>query len=126
MHCVACKAPMVVLELDEVEIDYCPACRGIWLDAGELELLFENEADVKRLLGGVASGSSVAGQRRCPICRKKMRLAGIPTKTEIQIDYCLQNHGLWFDRGELDDIAAYIEGGDQGRVKTLLQAMFNR
>ncbi len=39
MNCPVCKEPMIVLELDEVEIDHCISCGGIWLDAGELELL---------------------------------------------------------------------------------------
>ena len=28
-----------------VEIDYCPDCRGIWLDRGELEKIIERSAD---------------------------------------------------------------------------------
>jgi Zn-finger nucleic acid-binding protein len=28
-----------------VEIDYCPQCRGIWLDRGELEKIIERSAD---------------------------------------------------------------------------------
>jgi len=33
---------MLVLELEGVEIDYCPLTNGIWLDAGELDVLFED------------------------------------------------------------------------------------
>ena len=39
MDCPACKEAMITLELEEVEIDYCPDCGGIWLDAGELGVL---------------------------------------------------------------------------------------
>ena len=31
-----------------IEIDYCPECRGIWLDRGELEKLLEKENEVIR------------------------------------------------------------------------------
>ena len=37
MECPRCKSAAVILELAGVEIDYCPDCGGIWLDAGELE-----------------------------------------------------------------------------------------
>ena len=37
--CPACKEPMVVFELDGVEIDRCLRCAGTWLDAGEIEQL---------------------------------------------------------------------------------------
>ena len=40
MDCPVCKVPMVVLEWDAVEVDFCTGCRGIWLDAGEIELLY--------------------------------------------------------------------------------------
>ena len=49
MNCPVCKNPMVVLELDQIEIDHCLHCGGIWLDAGELELLLETEEDKARL-----------------------------------------------------------------------------
>ena len=39
MDCPACKEPLIVLELNEVEIDNCVSCGGIWLDKGELERL---------------------------------------------------------------------------------------
>ena len=45
MDCPVCKnEPMIVLELNDVEIDYCLSCKGIWLDTGELELLLESSA----------------------------------------------------------------------------------
>ena len=45
MKCPVCKEPTIVLELDEIEIDYCTSCGGIWLDAGELDLLIEDEKE---------------------------------------------------------------------------------
>ena len=39
MDCPVCKNAMITLELQEVEIDHCTDCGGIWLDAGELEML---------------------------------------------------------------------------------------
>jgi len=34
MICPVCKKPMLVLELQQIEIDYCQECGGIWLDEG--------------------------------------------------------------------------------------------
>ena len=42
---------MITLELEDVEIDYCTECGGIWLDAGELELLLGEPQKAKQLLG---------------------------------------------------------------------------
>jgi len=51
MDCPVCKNAMITLELQEVEIDYCTDCGGIWLDAGELELLLGEPEKAKQLLG---------------------------------------------------------------------------
>ena len=43
-----CPADGTVLAMSErrgVEIDYCPQCRGVWLDRGELDKLIERAAD---------------------------------------------------------------------------------
>lgn len=41
MDCPLCKVPLVMADKQGIEIDYCPKCRGIWLDRGELEKLIE-------------------------------------------------------------------------------------
>ncbi len=42
MKCPTCTDTLLVLaERQGVEIDYCPACRGIWLDRGELDKLLD-------------------------------------------------------------------------------------
>lgn len=44
MKCPVCKdVTLLMSEKKGVEIDYCPECRGIWLDRGELEKLIQSE-----------------------------------------------------------------------------------
>lgn len=44
MKCPVCKdVTLLMSEKRGVEIDYCPECRGIWLDRGELEKIIEKE-----------------------------------------------------------------------------------
>ena len=45
MKCPQCiDQTLVMTERQNVEIDYCPSCRGIWLDRGELDKLLERAA----------------------------------------------------------------------------------
>ena len=44
MHCPHCTVDLLMADRQGVEIDYCPKCRGIWLDRGELEKLVELSA----------------------------------------------------------------------------------
>jgi len=41
MLCPNCKTPLAITERSRIEIDYCPTCRGIWLDRGELDKLID-------------------------------------------------------------------------------------
>ncbi len=41
MPCPICKVPLAMSDRQGVEIDYCPQCRGVWLDRGELDKLIE-------------------------------------------------------------------------------------
>ncbi|HMJ93991.1 MAG TPA: zf-TFIIB domain-containing protein [Allosphingosinicella sp.] len=44
MPCPVCKVPLVMSERQGVEIDYCPQCRGVWLDRGEIDKIIERSA----------------------------------------------------------------------------------
>lgn len=44
MKCPNCDAVLVMSERQGVEIDYCPNCRGVWLDKGELDKILEKSA----------------------------------------------------------------------------------
>lgn len=41
MKCPNCGETLVMSERQGVEIDYCPKCRGVWLDKGELDKIIE-------------------------------------------------------------------------------------
>lgn len=42
MDCPVCKnVSLVMSERQGIEIDYCPSCRGVWLDRGELDKIIE-------------------------------------------------------------------------------------
>jgi hypothetical protein len=45
MNCPTCPDTMLVMaDRSGVEIDYCPKCRGVWLDRGELDKIIERNA----------------------------------------------------------------------------------
>lgn len=39
--CPLCRTDLVMSERQGIEIDYCPKCRGVWLDRGELDKIIE-------------------------------------------------------------------------------------
>ena len=44
MKCPSCNVDLVMSERSGIEIDYCPQCRGVWLDRGELDKIIERNA----------------------------------------------------------------------------------
>jgi Zn-finger nucleic acid-binding protein len=45
MNCPSCQTTeLAITERQGIEIDYCPRCRGVWLDRGELDKLIERTA----------------------------------------------------------------------------------
>ena len=59
MKCPVCTdTNLVMSERQGIEIDYCPQCRGVWLDRGELDKLIE------RTLAAMPAG---APQREAPV-----------------------------------------------------------
>ena len=44
MPCPVCRVPLAMSDRQGIEIDYCPQCRGVWLDRGELDKIIERSA----------------------------------------------------------------------------------
>lgn len=124
MNCPVCNDPMLILELNQVEIDSCFNCGGIWLDKGELEILIENEVERKKLLDSFKLHNKVKEKKlKCPACRKKM-LKVETGNTNTIIDKCPNEHGIWFDKGELEKVlhSASLKNDDQ--IIILLKEIF--
>ena len=122
MNCPACKNPMIILELNQVEIDYCTACKGIWLDRGELDLIFSTseKKEIAKLFSVKNNLDEI--KRRCPVCKKKMDKVEFEN-TGIIIDRCSEDHGVWFDSGELKSILKSAEE-ENSKIINMLKEMF--
>jgi uncharacterized protein len=47
MQCPVCKdVTLIMADKQGIEIDYCPQCRGVWLDRGELDKIIERSVPV--------------------------------------------------------------------------------
>ena len=127
MDCPVCKNAMITLELAEVEIDHCTDCGGIWLDAGELEMLLGNpEQAVKLLESFKIDPRSTEEPRKCPICDKKMQKIVVgSSKPVLLLDKCRRGDGLWFDKGELQDIFDRAELDEDNKIQKLLSDIFD-
>lgn len=63
MQCPLCKTvDLVMSERQGIEIDYCPQCRGVWLDRGELDKIIERSANLEQPSQRTAPSAPPASQ----------------------------------------------------------------
>jgi Zn-finger nucleic acid-binding protein len=127
MDCPVCDNAMITLELRGVEIDHCLDCGGIWLDAGELELLLDDPEKADALLKSFIINTQTREKlRKCPICLKKMQKITVgPDIAPLLIDKCKKGDGLWFDKGELENIVKRAKLDEENKIQKLLVDMFS-
>ena len=116
MKCPVCKCDMIVIEYRSIELDYCTECQGVWFDTGELELLLSSYhmKDIQSFLESLAGGTEARSkekERKCPICGRGMKKTRIGGQPGVLIDICRQEHGLWFDGGEVIQLLGQITAG---------------
>jgi len=126
MQCPVCKRPMISLELHQVEVDHCVACGGVWLDAGEMELLLDGAENQQRIMAELKTDPSIMEERRrCPICDSRMEKVRGGPEDRIILDRCTKNgDGVWLDRGELHEVVSQGEFPGENRVQKLLIDIF--
>jgi Zn-finger nucleic acid-binding protein len=106
---------MIVVEYQNIELDYCTSCKGVWFDSGELELILKllDLEEVKMFLDNILDSPEAVSsekKRKCPICGHKMKKANIGEEPQILIDVCGKEHGLWFDGGEVAQLIRNLPG----------------
>ncbi|MBI1237825.1 MAG: hypothetical protein GC199_00625 [Alphaproteobacteria bacterium] len=63
LMCPNCNGSMTSVERQDVQIDMCPSCRGVWLDRGELEKLLGQVREVEARVGASAPSAAVRRDR---------------------------------------------------------------
>jgi uncharacterized protein len=64
MRCPTDDTTLVMSERAGVEIDYCPECRGVWLDRGELDKILEKSAAVMPAMPAAPVAAPAYGDAR--------------------------------------------------------------
>lgn len=121
--CPDCEIFLETIMIDKSEelyVEKCKHCHGIFLDFGELEALMEREIvksekrDLKRLTEIVNNPlvrEEKVKYKKCPECRKMMSRLNYQQRSGVIMDRC-SSCGYWLDAGELRQIMewAKLEG----------------
>lgn len=108
MKCPKCKsATLSDFKIDDVTVDRCASCEGIWFDADELvQLLAEDAAQVAALRRG--SMHEVLDEKRgvCPRDDGELLRVYSAIDKSVILDACPECRGIWLDGGEFDKMFA--------------------
>jgi Zn-finger nucleic acid-binding protein len=92
------------------------------VDQKAFEGLAAHREDRGQVLGSLPGGERLAvpvaavRYRPCPVCQKFMNRMNYARISGVVLDVC-KDHGLWFDRDELRQVLAFIEGGGLERSR---------
>ena len=128
MDCPKCIDELLVaVEYDDIEVDYCPVCKGVWLDSGEIELLFGDAQAAQAFLSIGSPAQVPEGEklRDCPECDVKMDKETTEGAKPVTFDHCPNGDGIWFDAGELTTVLEQKDAlAGNSEVSSLLQHIF--
>ena len=108
MKCPVDGSTLESYQVESVEVEKCPDCQGLWFTKSELhqaeeaEGIDENWLDFD-LWSDQDSFKAEKSSRKCPVCNQIMATI-MYDDTEVQVDYCMEGHGLWLDHGEFERI----------------------
>ena len=99
--------------ISSIEVEECPQCRGIWFAEDALRRTKDEvEADLNWVDFDPWSGENNVeakwSSRLCPVCNEKMASLQYP-ETNVTLEYCLKEHGIWLDAGEFEAIIGSLE-----------------
>lgn len=110
LPCPACLKAMHTTPLDQLALDHCFDCGGLWLDKGETESTLRRPELPYSLLNPPARNlKSVVlaqGERICCHCELSLSVVNIEG---IQVEGCGQCGGLWLEKGKLGELHQRLE-----------------
>ena len=101
---------------DVVQIDACPVCNGAWFDAGELDVLAGEFANLE----GALDPSARPSKRVCPRGCGRLSERDLPGHIRTPVDFCPSCRGVWLDGHERHKLAKSTTREGQEDTKTKL------
>ena len=105
MKCPKCESAMEKVKYQEIEVDRCTNCKGIWFDMLEHEHLRAIEGSESIDIGKRKVGKKYnkVDKINCPVCKTRMIRMVDSQQPHIWFEGCSVCYGVYFDAGEFKD-----------------------
>jgi Zn-finger nucleic acid-binding protein len=97
MKCPNCGADLAPTKRDGVDVEFCSACKGMWLTSQELDQLENEVFDLGKK--GALVFNSEPSNRACPECTGVLRRFHY-RDYDLELEFCEAGHGYWLNAGE--------------------------
>lgn len=118
LSCPKCGEKLFIVYHDEIEVDTCLKCNGVWIDPiKQISLLrnrpaglsIEELQQLRKFFQPLGKLETVR-YFPCPVCKQMMNRKNWGSYSGVIVDFC-KNHGTWYDDQELDKIQEYVRLG---------------
>ena len=108
MQCPKCDGELEKKQIEDVEVDQCNKCSGIWFDLGELEKVMDKEFQ-EALKSQVDNSKNYdVLEASCPRCLGAGKMIPVVDLAKgIHIDTCTVCYGHWLDGGEYEKLKSH-------------------
>jgi Zn-finger nucleic acid-binding protein len=114
--CPSCNSKLNLYKIFGIKFEGCPECQGLFLDKNELRLLKDKTersswANLRWMddeVESIDNTTFIPSKIKCPKCPDKRMISTIFGSSKIILDYCIDCHGLWLDRGEYQGIITQL------------------
>ena len=107
MKCPKCGGDMQSVVQDQIEIDRCSQCGGLWFDRSEVDRLRKAKGSAEAVDVGnaeVGEQQNQVGKIECPRCHTPMIRMVDLEQHHIWYEACTVCYGRFFDAGEFKDL----------------------
>lgn len=106
MKCPKCESELETVKFEEIEVERCVSCRGLWFDMLEKEDLLKIEGSEAIDIGDAQVGEEYSKMRDidCPVCSEPMIPMVDKDQYHIKYESCPICYGAFFDAGEFRDL----------------------
>jgi Zn-finger nucleic acid-binding protein len=118
MKCPRCPGSLETINYENVTVELCGSCSGVWIGADRLRDVLaskeknfsgnEIEKTLKESRAGVPK-AELEKQLPCPVCFENLKALNYNYRSGVIINLCSEGHGIWFDSGELERVQIFVE-----------------
>ena len=118
MKCPNCQGSMAEEQYEGVPLDFCSSCGGVWADMGELGKIVDKREKAftpEQVIATLKERWTPTKRTQaimCPKCSGKMEQFNY-AQIGIMLDRCPKKDGLFFDKGELEEVQVLMEEYDR-------------